>query len=222
MKIEMLLISLYSMHLSVLHLLLIYMFYSLKIKGINDFLLLVSLPIYNITRYHKVCISIHVRDLKRFEMHVMCVFQKTTWCRWAKSRVDGQCSKERGGVASEQCKGFVCVGFLLDLMSEVAHCSRIKLGEEWLSVDWLCSCLQLRLEEKSRENASLTRQLENALSDIRRQTEQTRDKALQKVMGKKKNKALQNIYSEYKIEFLSSLLSHTSLYMLLHFIWMLE
>lgn len=181
-KKEMLLISLYSMHLSVLHLLLIYMFYSLKIKGINDFFLSVLLPIYNITKYHKVCISIHVRDLKRFEMHVMCVFQKTTWCRWAKSRVDGQCSKERGGVASEQCKGFVCVGFLLDLMSEVAHCSRIKLGEEWLSVDWLCSCLQLRLEEKSRENASLTRQLENALSDIRRQTEQTRDKALQKVM----------------------------------------
>lgn len=175
-KKEMMLISLYSMHLSVLHLLLIYMFYSLKIKGINDFFLLVLLPIYNITKYHKVCISIHVRDLKRFEMHVMCVFQKTTWCRWAKSRVDGQCSKERGGVASEQCKGFVCVGFLLDLMSEVAH------WEEWLSVDWLCSCLQLRLEEKSRENASLTRQLENALSDIRRQTEQTRDKALQKVM----------------------------------------
>lgn len=111
----------------------------------------------------------------------MCVLQKTTWCRWAKPRADGQCSKERGGVASEQCKGFVCVGFLLDLMSE-AHCSRIKLGEEWLSVDWICSCLQLRLEEKSRENASLTRQLENALSDIRRQTEQTRDKALQKVM----------------------------------------
>lgn len=181
-KKEMLLISLYSMHLSVLHLLLIYMFYSLKIKGINDFFLLVLLPIYNITKYHKVCISIHVRDLKRFEMHVMCVFQKTTWCRWAKSRVDGQCSKERGGVASEQCKGFVCVGFLLDLMSEEAHCSRFKLREEWLSVDWLCSCLQLRLEEKSRENASLTRQLENALSDIRRQTEQTRDKALQKVM----------------------------------------
>lgn len=74
------------------------------------------------------------------------------------------------------------MGFLLDLMSEVAHCSRIKLGEEWLSVDWMCLCLQLRLEEKSRENASLTRQLENALSDIRRQTEQTRDKALQKVM----------------------------------------
>lgn len=187
------------------------------------FFLLVLLPIYNITKYHKVCISIHVRDLKRFEMHVMCVFQKTTWCRWAKSRVDGQCSKERGGVASEQCKGFLCVGFLLDLMSEVAHCSRIKLGEEWLSVDWLCSCLQLRLEEKSRENASLTRQLENALSDIRRQTEQTRDKALQKVIKKKKNnKALQNIYSECKIEFLSSLWSHTSLYMLLHFIWMLE
>lgn len=45
----------------------------------------------------------------------------------------------------------------------------------------MCLCLQLRLEEKSRENASLTRQLENALSDIRRQTEQTRDKALQKV-----------------------------------------
>lgn len=145
------------------------------------FFLLVSLPIYNITRYHKVCISIHVRDLEWFEMHVMCVFQKTTWCRWAKPRVDGQCSKERGGVASEQCKGFLCLGFLLDLMSEVAHCSRIKLGEEWLSVNWLCSCLQLRLEEKSRENASLTRQLENALSDIRRQTEQTRDKALQKV-----------------------------------------
>lgn len=181
-KKEMLLISLYSMHLSVLHLLLIYMFYSLKIKVLMIFFLLVSLPIYNITRYHKVCISIHVRDLKRFEMHVMCVLQKTTWCRWAEPRVDGQCSKERGGVASEQCKGFVCVGFLLDLMSEVAHCSRIKLGEEWLSVDWLCSCLQLRLEEKSRENASLTRQLENALSDIRRQTEQTRDKALQKVM----------------------------------------
>lgn len=177
------------------------------------FFLLVSLPIYNITKYHKVCISIHIRDLNRFEMHVMCVFQKTTWCRWAKSRVDGQCSKERGGVASEQCKGFLCVGFLLDLMSEVAHCSRIKLGEEWLSVDWICSCLQLRLEEKSRENASLTRQLENALSDIRRQTEQTRDKALQKVMVFFfKNKALQNIYSEYKIEFLSSLLSHTSLY----------
>lgn len=79
-KKEMLLILLYSMHLSVLHLLLIYMFYSLKIKGINDFFLLVLLPIYNITKYHKVCISIHVhvRDLKRFEMHVMCVFQKTT------------------------------------------------------------------------------------------------------------------------------------------------
>ena len=43
--------------------------------------------------------------------------------------------------------------------------------------------LQLRLEEKSRENAGLTRQLENALSDIRRQAEQTRDKASQKVCG---------------------------------------
>lgn len=41
--------------------------------------------------------------------------------------------------------------------------------------------LQLRLEEKARENASLTRQLENALSDIRRQTDQSRDKFSQKV-----------------------------------------
>ncbi|XP_069119449.1 outer dense fiber protein 2-like isoform X6 [Argopecten irradians] len=39
----------------------------------------------------------------------------------------------------------------------------------------------LRLEEKTRENASLTRQLENALSDIRRQNDQSRDKASQKV-----------------------------------------
>ncbi|XP_021362358.1 outer dense fiber protein 2-like isoform X2 [Mizuhopecten yessoensis] len=38
----------------------------------------------------------------------------------------------------------------------------------------------LRLEEKNRENASLTRQLENALSDIRRQNDQSRDKASQK------------------------------------------
>ncbi|XP_060071195.1 outer dense fiber protein 2-like isoform X2 [Ylistrum balloti] len=38
----------------------------------------------------------------------------------------------------------------------------------------------LRLEEKTRENASLTRQLENALSDIRRQNDQSRDKASQK------------------------------------------
>lgn len=90
-------------------------------------------------------------------------------------------AKREEGLHQNNVRGFVCVGFLLDLMSEVAHCSRIELGEEWLSVDWLCSCLQLRLEEKSRENASLTRQLENALSDIRRQTEQTRDKALQKV-----------------------------------------
>ncbi|KAJ8300950.1 hypothetical protein KUTeg_022469 [Tegillarca granosa] len=39
----------------------------------------------------------------------------------------------------------------------------------------------LRLEEKARENASITRQLENALSDMRRQAEQSRDKSSQKI-----------------------------------------
>lgn len=41
---------------------------------------------------------------------------------------------------------------------------------------------QLRLEEKVRENAGLTRQLENALTDLRRQSENVRDKQGQKVM----------------------------------------
>ncbi len=41
--------------------------------------------------------------------------------------------------------------------------------------------LQLRLDEKSRENSSLSRQLEAALADSRRVTEQSRDKAACKV-----------------------------------------
>lgn len=73
MKKEMLFILLYSMYLFVLYLLLINMFYFLKIKGINDFFFLVLLFIYNIIKYYKVCILIYVRDLKRFEMYVMCV-----------------------------------------------------------------------------------------------------------------------------------------------------
>lgn len=73
-KKEMLFILLYSMYLFVLYLLLIYMFYFLKIKGINDFFFLMLLFIYNIIKYYKVCILIYVRDLKRFEMYVMCVF----------------------------------------------------------------------------------------------------------------------------------------------------
>lgn len=73
-KKEMLFILLYSMYLFVLYLLLIYMFYFLKIKCINDFFFLVLLFIYNIIKYYKVCILIYVRDLKRFEMYVMCVF----------------------------------------------------------------------------------------------------------------------------------------------------
>lgn len=46
---------------------------------------------------------------------------------------------------------------------------------------YLSFLLQLRLEDRERENASLTRQLENALTDIRRQQEQTRDKQAAKV-----------------------------------------
>lgn len=39
-------------------------------------------------------------------------------------------AKREEGLHQNNVRGFVCVGFLLDLMSEVAHCSRIKLGEE--------------------------------------------------------------------------------------------
>ena len=41
--------------------------------------------------------------------------------------------------------------------------------------------LQLRLEDRERENASLTRQLENALTDLRRQQDQYREKQAGKV-----------------------------------------
>ncbi len=38
----------------------------------------------------------------------------------------------------------------------------------------------MRLDELTRENANLTRQLESALSDVRRQSEQTREKVASK------------------------------------------
>ena len=56
-----------------------------------------------------------------------------------------------------------------------------KIGFLAVVTHYLLIFLQLRLEERDRENASLTRQLENALTDIRRQQEQTRDKQAAKV-----------------------------------------
>jgi hypothetical protein len=64
-------------------------------------------------------------------------------------------------------------------------------GNKLLLEEEINNCIyqifQLRLEEKVRENAGLTRQLENALTDLRRQSENVRDKQGQKVWNQKFN-----------------------------------
>ena len=64
-------------------------------------------------------------------------------------------------------------------------------GNKLLLEEEINNCIyqifQLRLEEKVRENAGLTRQLENALTDLRRQSENVRDKQGQKVWNRKFN-----------------------------------
>ena len=65
--------------------------------------------------------------------------------------------------------------------------SRSRLDHNILLITSFLHYFQLRLEERERENASLTRQLENALTDIRRQQEQNRDKQAAKVHFRKFN-----------------------------------